>query len=177
MKLLYVLRHAKAEREAPSGGDFDRPLAERGRNDAARLGKTFKTSAMILPDAILASSAKRTRETAERLSAQWPKPPSIRTDDTLYLAPAARLMDAVRALPDTAQSAMIVGHNPGMEEFAALLANKVPSPAFYRMRDNFATCALASFEISVESWAEFDPARARLISFSTPNDLADNADA
>jgi len=181
MKILYILRHAKAERDAPSGEDFDRPLAPRGREDAARLGLSLKRASAatqpVLPDLIVSSPSKRTLETVEQLTARWPKPPSIRTDEKLYLASASRLMETVRNLPDTAHNAMLVGHNPGMEEFCIQLANKVPSEALYRMRNKFPTCSLATFEISLDSWARLSADLARLVSFSTPKDLADSSDA
>jgi phosphohistidine phosphatase len=174
MKTLYVLRHAKAERDAPSGEDYDRPLAARGRDDAARLGKVLKKNLTNWPDIIVSSPSARTLETVEHLTAAWSKPPAIQTDEKLYLAPASRLLETVRKLSDTAGSAMLVGHNPGMEELAIQLANKVASDALYRMRTKFPTCALATFEISTDSWARVSPDLARLVSFSTPKDPAPN---
>ena len=179
MKTLYVLRHAKAERDAPSGEDYDRPLAARGRDDAARLGKVLKKAlAGNWPDLIVSSPSARTLETVEQLTAAWSKPPAIRTDEKLYLASASRLLETVRKLPDTAGSAMLVGHNPGMGELAIQLADKVasnaPSEALRRMRTKFPTCAFAIFEISTDSWARVSPDLVRLVSFSTPKDLANS---
>ena len=173
MKILYVLRHAKAERDSASGDDYDRPLARRGREDAAMLAKALKAR----PDLIVTSSSKRTLETVDNLIAEWPKAPEIRRDEKLYLASSVRLLETARDLPDTAHSAMLVGHNPGVEELAVQLANKVPSEPLHRMRGKFPTCALATFEISVESWSRLSPDLARLVGFSTPKDLADSADA
>jgi len=172
MKTLYLLRHAKAERESTSGEDFDRPLMNRGRDNAAALGRTFNAKAR--PDLILASPSKRTMETVEFLSAGWAKCPPIETDDKLYLAPAPRLLDAVRCLPDSADSAMLVGHNPGMEELAIQFANKVPSDMLRRMQRKFPTCAMATFAISVEGWPRATAELSRLTAFSTPKDLAAN---
>jgi len=181
MKTLYVLRHAKAERDAPSGEDYDRSLDARGRNDAARLGRMLKRSLAALgtnwPDLIVSSSSARTMQTVEQLVAEWPKSPEIRFDKKIYLAPASHLLDAVRAFPDAASSVVLVGHNPGMEELASQLANKVASDALRRMKSDFPTCALATFEISIDTWARTIPDLARLVAFSTPKDLADSADA
>jgi phosphohistidine phosphatase len=181
MKTLYLLRHAKAERDAPSGDDYDRPLAARGRDDAARLGTVLKKTAEVLPDLILSSPSKRTLETVDCLTAKWPSAPDIQTDEKLYLAPASRLLEAVRRLPDTTAGAMLVGHNPGMEDLAIQLASKLagdaPNEMLWRMRNKFPTCALATFEVSTERWARVGPDLARLVSFSTPKDLADSADA
>ena len=181
MKTLYVLRHAKAERDARSGEDFDRSLDARGRNDAARLGRTLKKTLAAMgaawPGLIVSSSSARTVQTVEHLTAEWPKPPEIRTDKKLYLASASHLLEAVRALPDTASGAILVGHNPGIEELAIQLANKVASDALRRMNGDFPTCALATFEISTDTWGRTSPDLARLVAFSTPKDLADSADA
>lgn len=177
MKTLYVLRHAKAERDAPSGEDYDRPLAPRGRDDAARLGRSLT----VRPDLIVTSSAKRTLETVQHLTAHWPEPPAIRAEETLYLAPASRLLETVRQLPATAHSVLLVGHNPGIGDLAAQLAHQTPGAApsemLRRLRLKFPTCALATFEISAENWADAGPDLARLIAFATPKDLADKADA
>lgn len=176
MKTLYLLRHAKAERDAPSGEDFDRPLAERGINDAAELGRIL-SAANRRPDLILVSTARRTLETAENLTRHWPASPPVQNDKSLYLASAARLLDAVRAVPEPAESAMLVAHNPGIEELAHQLAHGVPSEPLRRMQKNFATCALATFEISVNTWPRVAAELAKLVAFSTPKDLADRPGA
>ena len=177
MKILYVLRHAKAERDSPTGGDYDRPLAPRGRDDAARLGQIMNKGPTPRPDMIVTSSAQRTMETVAQLTAHWSKPPQIQADDKLYLAPAARLMETVRHLADTAHSALLVGHNPGIEDFAVQLAGKAPADALTRMRGKFPTCALASFEIAADSWSQVGPDLARFVAFVTPKDLANSFDA
>ncbi len=173
MKTLYVLRHAKAERDAPSGEDYDRPLAARGRTDAARLGSLWQ----IHPDLIVTSSAKRTLETVEQLTARWPKPVAIQAEDKLYLAPAARLMETVRTFPDTAHSAILVGHNPGIGDLAAQLAHQTPGAARERIRTQYPTCALATFEIAADSWSLVSPGLARLLAFAAPKDLANGTGA
>ena len=177
MKTLYVLRHAKAERDAPSGEDHDRPLAGRGRDDAARLGQTLGQILALRPDLIVTSSAKRTLETVAHLTAQWHERPAIRADETLYLAPASRLLETLRKLPDTAHSVLLVGHNPGIGDLAAQFAQKTPGEALNRLRNTFPTCALATFEIAAENWANVGPDLGRLITFATPKDLAKKTDA
>jgi phosphohistidine phosphatase len=80
----------------------------------------------------------------------------------------------VRALPDSAEAAMLVGHNPGMEELAIQLSNRVPSEPLRRMQTKFPTCALATFQISIDKWARASADLSRLTAFSVPKDLAPN---
>ena len=169
MKRLFLLRHAKAERDADSGEDFDRPLAARGRRDAELLGRQLSAKNWR-PDLIVASTSVRTLETAALLTAAWPASVSIAKDKDLYLASAARIMSYVRAAPDGAGSLMIVAHNPGLEEFALKLAGD----ALRRMQKKFPTCALAVFDLSIDHWARASPDFARLIAYFTPKDLADD---
>jgi phosphohistidine phosphatase len=175
MKTLYLLRHAKAERDAPTGEDFDRPLAERGRSDAAALGRAL-SAADRRPDMILASTSRRTMETVENLTRDWPTT-LVRTDRSLYLASAVRLLEAIRVADPTADSVMVVAHNPGIEELAIQLAHNVPSDPLRRMQKKYPTCALATFEVSANSWMRVSADLARLISFSTPKDLAEGRGA
>ncbi len=173
MKRLYLLRHAKAERDADSGEDFDRPLAARGRRDAESLGRELSAKNWR-PDLIVTSTSVRTLETAAHLTAAWPTLISITKDKDLYLASAARIMSCVRAAPDSAGSLMIVAHNPGLEEFALKLAGHVAGDALRRMQKKFPTCALAVFDLSIDHWARASPDFARLIAYFTPKDLADD---
>lgn len=174
MKTLYLLRHAKAERESESGEDFDRPLAERGFRDAKSLGR-FLSARDWRPDLIITSSARRTLETVDRMTADWPRPVAIVEKKELYLATSARLLASVRAAPDSAASLMLVGHNPGIEDLAIQLTGNVASEAARRMNRNFPTCGLAVFELSVERWARVSPDFARLVAYYGPKDLADDA--
>lgn len=176
MKTLYLLRHAKAERDAPSGEDFDRPLAPRGRGDASEMGLKMAAEGYF-PDLILTSPSARTIQTIEHLTATWSKRRAVQADKRLYLASAQRMIDLVRTFGHAAGSIMIVAHNPGLEELALQLSNRVPSDPFRRMQKKFPTCALAVFQVSIDDWARFAPDLCRLSAFYTPRDLADGSAA
>ena len=171
MKTLYLLRHAKAERKAPSGEDFDRPLAERGRQDAARLGK-FMSAREMIPDMIVYSPSCRTLETVDQLVGRWPNMPPLASDQSLYLAEPEYIATCPRKLADAHRSAMIVGHNPGLEDFAGALAGGGTKDALARMSEKFPTCALAVFELDIERWADITRDKARLVAFYIAKDLA-----
>src|SRR5690242_18311036 len=118
MKHLVLLRHAAAERESPGLKDFDRPLSDRGLQEAPEAARRFATAAPI-PDLLLSSPARRALETA-RIFARVLKYPLRRlaTDKRLYLAVAPELLAVVRDTDNSIERLMLVGHNPGLTDFA-----------------------------------------------------------
>jgi len=176
MKTLYLLRHAKAERSAPSGEDFDRPLAERGRRDAEVLGRFLEARGTV-PEFVLQSASRRTTETLHHLALGWRRTPPHEETRTLYLAEAGRIADCIRGLPNSCGSAMILGHNPGIEEFAGALAGRGAKDARKRLDESFPTCALAVFELEIDRWSDMSRATARLEAFYVAKDLAKDVDA
>ena len=115
---LIVLRHAKSDW---SGGvaDHDRPLAGRGRREAALAGRWLRENADI--DLVVCSSAKRARQTWKLVAKQLDNVPPSRVDDRLYAASVRCLLAVVRKLPDSARAVLLIGHNPGLEELVAEL--------------------------------------------------------
>jgi phosphohistidine phosphatase len=111
---LYLLRHAKSSWDDPGLADFDRPLAPRGRRNAAVLATCLRDEA-IDPELVLCSPARRARETAEAVGLE----PQF--EDGLYGASAAALAARVAAIPASIGSAMLIGHNPGLEELGHAL--------------------------------------------------------
>jgi phosphohistidine phosphatase len=120
---LIVLRHAKSDW---SGGvaDHDRPLAGRGRREAVLAGRWLREHGLDV-DLVLCSSAKRTRQTWKRVATQLDtgsgRGPELRIEERLYAASDRQLLRVVRALPDSARSVLLVGHNPGLEDLVAEL--------------------------------------------------------
>jgi Phosphohistidine phosphatase SixA len=121
-RTLILLRHARSDWSV-SGPDIDRPLAARGQTQAPLAGRWFANRADPI-DLAIVSPARRARETWELVSAQLaPAPPAL-LDDRVYAASADQLLDVVRDVPDDVRSALLVGHNPGMEELASRLAGE-----------------------------------------------------
>ncbi|MGD1036057.1 MAG: histidine phosphatase family protein [Roseiarcus sp.] len=165
-----LLRHAKA---IPSSGrnDYDRALIERGRRDAAHIG-AFVAEAGMIPDLVICSGAARARETAAIVMKAWPRPLEARAEPSLYDATRAMLQAIVRALPDTAPSVMLVGHNPGLGDLANHLAGGGAKSDAPRMAGKFPTAGLAVFEFDVERWRDVASGAARLTRFATPDELS-----
>jgi phosphohistidine phosphatase len=111
---LILLRHAKSDW---SGGepDFERPLAPRGLRQAPETGQWLEGSP-YRPELAVVSPAARARATWELVAAQLTEAPQARTDDRVYAATADELLTVVRGLPDSAATALLVGHNPGLED-------------------------------------------------------------
>ena len=139
------MRHAKAERRAESGRDFDRPLAERGLSDAALMGQVL-ARAGLTPDVALVSPAKRTEETWAALSKAFPGA-RHEGDRGLYNAGAQTLWAAVQKAGETAGTVMLVAHNPGVHELTvALLRQGSASPSVIaKATERFPTSTVAAF--------------------------------
>jgi len=143
MQRLILLRHGKTESISSSGGDHDRVLTDRGHRDAALMGRLL-AEAGLSPDLVLVSDAKRTQETWEDMSPAFPQA-EVDIDRTLYLASAERLSHLVDANRDAAACLMIIGHNPGLHELAAIFAGRSHGPAFELLMQTFPTGAAAVF--------------------------------
>lgn len=168
METLYLLRHAKSSWDDPALGDFDRPLAKRGRRDAPLIGG-FMAERGWRPDLALVSPAVRARDTWQLVSAGLPKPVETRFEHSIYMAAPDDLLALLRALPEPPRSVILVGHNPGLEQCAAALAGpQSDAQALATMREKFPTAALARFDIP----AGLEPGAAALTDFVRPRDLA-----
>ena len=110
MLRLILLRHAKAAPQA-NGGDAERPLTQRGRRDALRVGE-YLAGHGLFPDLALVSTAKRTRETLELALETFGEPCPVAAEPRLYLAEALMLLDLMRATPTFVQLLLAVGRVP-----------------------------------------------------------------
>ena len=169
VKRLYLLRHAKSSWDEPGLADRDRPLAPRGERASKSMAKYLRDEG-IVPELVLCSQSKRTRETLERLGLG--DGTEVRIEDELYAASAGELLGALHEVPDEVESVMVVGHNPGMERLALELA--VGGDELDRMREKFPTAALATLELD-GTWSELAPGGAELVSFVKPKELSRRA--
>jgi phosphohistidine phosphatase len=170
MKTLLLLRHAKSRRDAPSLGDFDRPLAPRGVTAAPRMGREIARLAWI-PELALVSPARRTAQTWELLTLALPRQPKVLSPRTLYEAPAESLFAELRQIADEVDCVLLLGHNPGLQDAALRLAGPESSQApLSRMKNKFPTAALARFALE-GPWRGLQPESARLTDFIRPRDL------
>ena len=144
MQRLILLRHGKAESTASSGGDFERGLTERGRREAALMGRVL-AEAGFAPDLVLVSTARRAMETWDAVSTSFPKARMAPARELYHASPDA-LAEAIDTASQTAASLMIVGHNPGLHELSLALP-VTPAPAARTLGESFPTAAAAVFEV------------------------------
>ena len=119
---LVLFRHAKSD-QSSTQADIDRPLNSRGRRQAPEAGQWLADNVDGI-DLAVVSPALRARSTWELAAAELGHPPETRIDDRVYNASVADLLDVIRELPVDTRCAVLVGHNPGIEDLASLLANE-----------------------------------------------------
>ena len=139
-----LMRHAKSDWHSHTA-DIDRPLNERGRQDALRMGEYLKQQNLV-PDKMIVSSAQRTLETASLLLDNLPfTEEDIIVDEALYLADSETLLETIELYASDNQRLLILAHNPGMDYLVSYLAST--SPPLSDSGKLMTTCAAAVFSI------------------------------
>lgn len=144
MKTLLVLRHAKSSWKNENLADFARPLNNRGKRDAPRMGELIRRED-IVPDLIISSSAKRALTTAEAVAMACGYESEIRATRAFYHAWSDDYIEELNEVPDEYVTVMIVGHNPGLEGLVEELTGEWSS---------MPTAALAQIVLEIEQWSE-----------------------
>lgn len=169
MRRLILYRHAKSD--WPSGvKDHDRPLAPRGLKAAPLMGH-YLAAEQLIPDLALVSSARRAQQTWNLSAPLFDEKIPQRDEAKIYLATASALLKLVQATEPSVRTLVMVGHNPGFEELAALLVGHGDRYAFARLREKFPTAAVAVIDFAVEDWSEVAAHDGRLDRFVTPKML------
>jgi phosphohistidine phosphatase len=174
VKRLWLLRHAKSSWDDPGLPDPDRPLAPQGRRAADLLAAHLATSD-VRPSVVLCSSSLRTRQTLAAILPALGDALQIRIERALYVAGAAQLLERLRRLPNRVSSAMLIAHNPGIQDLAVALA--AGGPALAGLGEKFPTGALAGLELDVERWPDLDHGTATATALVTPRSLESRAEA
>jgi phosphohistidine phosphatase len=165
LRRLVVLRHAKSAR--PEGvPDHDRPLGTRGLRDAPAAGRWLAT-ADCLPDLVLCSTARRTRQTWELAAAELGSTPPARHDPRLYAADDQELLDVVREVPTDIETLLLIGHNPGLQDLVLLLAGEALGDTLRRAQTKFPTSAVAVLTWH-GTWSDLAPGVALLTDLAVP---------
>lgn len=168
MKRLTLLRHAKSTWDDPVARDFDRPLNPRGRRAARRVGEEMSRLGLAF-DRVLASPARRVKETLDEVGQGYGRPLAPDYDQRLYLADLETLVEIVRDADDEAESLLLAGHNPGLEMLAMALTSGTG------LRDELAvkypTGTVAEIALPVGRWSKVEPGGGRLLRFIRPRDL------
>ncbi len=164
MKRLLLMRHAKSSWDAGGLADFDRPLNDRGLRDAPRMGQHLREQ-KLRPGLVLSSPAERARQTAALVvEAARFKSARLRHDERIYEADAARLIEVVTQLEEDAETVLLVGHNPGMEQLLQLLTGETR---------RMTTAAVALVALDIEKWSKAREHSGRLEWHVRPKELQD----
>ncbi len=146
---LTLLRHAKTEAQHSGQEDWDRMLEPRGRKDAPEMARRLRER-KLKPDLVITSPAVRALTTAQIFMRELHLPASkLQQDERLYLASPKVVKEVIRELGGRAEHLMIVGHNPGLTEFADRVSAE-------REVDNMPTCAIYTLEFDIEDWSELE---------------------
>ncbi len=169
MKKLYLIRHAKSSWEDPEMDDFVRPLNDRGKKDAPRMGKRLKEMG-ITPDLMISSPATRALDTCKAIAKVLNYPEEkIRTDKRLYHASDEQLLKVVQELKDRLNDeeeiVLLFGHNPGFTNFANELLDESIG--------NIPTCGIVAAKLNIKNWKDTNFGCGEMESFDFPKNKND----
>jgi len=170
MRRLLLLRHAKTERLNLGEDDRDRKLTARGRTDAPKLGAYMARHALI-PEHAIVSPSVRTRETWRLVAEKFPAAPTPVFDERLYEAGPETILEVIQGCGPRAQTLLVIGHNPGLHELAALLVASGETEARQRLNEKFPTSGLAVIHFALDDWYRLHPHAGRLDHFVSPRTL------
>jgi len=159
MKTLFLIRHAKSSWGDTALPDEDRPLNDRGRRDAPKMGERL-AKRDVKPDLILSSPAMRAVKTAEIIAKKLDYGrKDIVVDDRLYAVGADDLLDVIHKLSDKLDRVMLFGHNPELTELAHRLSSKIT---------HMPTCAVAEFTFDAKSWSKIGKVKPAKVALDYP---------
>jgi phosphohistidine phosphatase len=167
MTRLLLLRHAKARWADPGSRDYERALEPSGKADSETIAASMLLAGYV-PDIVLCSGARRARETWEAASRHL-RADDVRYLDGLYSSDAGGYLEIIREAAD-AESLLVVGHNPMMEDLALALSRDGQAAALAAVARGFPTSGLAVLRFST-SLARIEPEDGYLEDFLAPRDL------
>lgn len=149
MKRLTLVRHAKSDWSVAGQPDWDRPLNARGLKDAPDMGRRLRER-KLKPDCVLTSPAVRAITTAQLIARELGiAPDKLQQDERLYHAEPHMMLQVIRELGQTARHVLVVGHNPGITEFADQVSSD-------RRIDHMPTCAVVTLAVDLRDWTQLD---------------------
>lgn len=161
MKTLLILRHAKSSWDDPALPDHDRPLTERGKKDAKRVGRLLQEHGRV-PDLIVSSTARRASKTASKVAKACGYDGEMEIDGRLYEAHFSQFLAVLREVSDQHGTVLVVGHNPGLAEFVRHLTGQ-PEP--------MPTASLAEVSLNIDRWQDLSiPPGGRLVRVWRPKE-------
>jgi len=162
MHTLLLMRHAKSSWADASLADQERPLNERGKAAANRMGLFMREQGWT-PDLVLVSNAKRARQTARRVMRAAKCDAPFVEHPRLYQNGPEAYFECIESSPNAARTLLVIGHNPDIEEVMSQMTGK-----FERMP----TAAIALIQIDGEDWRDVRRrASCRLVAVYRPKEL------
>lgn len=160
MKILLLVRHAKSSWNSFALSDFDRPLNERGKQDAPQMAEKIKDK-KVKPDLFVSSPAKRAKKTAKIFMKIYDEnKKNLVLIPSLYEASVSNFYNAIQIMDDVYDTIAFFSHNPGITEFANSLTD-------YKI-DNIPTCGVFAVSMKIKKWNEFKKSDKELLFFDFP---------
>ena len=162
-KTLFIVRHAKSSWDDAGLDDRDRPLNERGKEEAPKMGKHL-AGYKVKPELITSSPAVRALKTAEKIAKELGfKKSDVLVDEGIYTFNGGSLMDVVKGFDEKYDSVMLVGHNPAV----TALVNELSNAGI----DNIPTCGVVLLEFDAGKWKDVGKGGGRVLEFDYPKKL------
>jgi phosphohistidine phosphatase len=161
-KKLLLLRHAKSSWDDPNLSDYDRPLNNRGKQNASSMGNFLKKENLV-PDLIISSPAIRANKTADIIAKKSGYDKKILESKVLYAATIDDYTDVIQNIKNEYNLVLLIGHNPTIEDVVERIVAER-----YVMK----TCSLAYIDLAIDSWNKFDyDIESKLIEFIHAREL------
>ena len=170
MRRLLLLRHAKSDWSEPGASDHERPLNRRGRDAAPRIGAYLRRH-RLMPDSVLCSTARRTRDTWTLVAAEIPDAASATYVERIYEATPRTLLGILRDAEPGGAALLVVGHNPGLHELATQLIASGDLDDRERLREKLPTGGLVVIDFAIAEWSKLHARSGRLERFVVPRML------
>jgi phosphohistidine phosphatase len=163
MKTLFLVRHAKSSWGDFSLPDFERPLNERGKQDAPAMARRLLKKG-VKPNLLVSSPAKRAKKTAQAFAEEFEMDKDhILYRDELYMAGVDQLYKVIGELKDSIDHVAIFSHNPGITTFA----NTLQVAAI----DDMPTCSIFAVTIKADKWSDFRKSKKEFWFFDFPKNI------
>jgi len=165
MRTLYLIRHAKSSWGNPGLRDFDRPLNERGLHDAPKMAQLL-VSQGLPPDLLVSSPAKRALTTALFFAEAFKiDPGDLQREPNIYEASTHEIQRIISALPDSALTVALFGHNPTFTDVANQFTTET---AFI---ENVPTCGIVKINSTADSWKAFYEGNSKVAACYFPKEV------
>ena len=160
MKKLLIMRHGKSDWGAGSQRDFDRPLNERGKKDAHRIGNELKNR-NLTPDLIISSPAERAKTTAEKVAEYSGCKKNIVWEESFYFGYTREIIETLKNIDEKENTVMIVGHNPTWSDLTERLSGK-----YFDMKT--ANVCILEFD---GNWKDLKEKKCKFIDYISPKEI------